>query len=81
MGFSAALLIVDPAFGQIQFAVQQRVPTRTGVGKKDAYLAVFNASSRATVLSLDADRDDEPAPTRSTRHKKADLRAELESLA
>ena len=52
MGFLATLLVVGPTLGQIQFSVQQRVSTRARIGKKHAYLTVFDASSRATVLPL-----------------------------
>src|ERR1700730_6274159 len=52
MGFLTTLLVVSPTLGQIQFAVQQCVSAGTGVGKKHAHLAVFDAPSCATVLSL-----------------------------
>src|SRR5258708_1803327 len=54
MGLLATLLVVGPTLGKIQFSVQQRVSTRARIGKKDAYLTVFDAASRTTVLPLNA---------------------------
>ena len=50
--------IVGPFFGQIQLAIKQRVAMLTGVGQKDADLAVLNPTSRAAVLAGHAGRMD-----------------------
>ena len=49
--FAATGAIIGPAGGQIQFAVDQGVATRSDPGEKDAELAVFHAACGTTVLA------------------------------
>ncbi len=48
--------IVTPLFGQIQFAVDQRMAQRRDVGEEDAHLTVVDLSRRPAILLPDADR-------------------------
>lgn len=47
--------IVGPLCGQVQLAVEKRVPPACGVGQKHPHLAVLRLAGGAAVLALDAD--------------------------
>ena len=47
---SAPLAILDPAHGQIQFAIQEGVAFRAGVSEEHPDLAIFQVARRAAML-------------------------------
>jgi hypothetical protein len=53
-GFATALAVVSPLFGQIQLAIDQGMTLRTGVGQKDADLAVLNPAGGTAILACHA---------------------------
>jgi hypothetical protein len=55
-GRDAALPIVSPVFGKIQFAVDQGMACRTAVGEKNADLTVLDPSCGPGILAPDAGR-------------------------
>src|SRR6266536_1537627 len=50
-GSTTALAIVGPFFWQIELAIEQGVTLRTGVGQKDADLAVLDPSGGSAILT------------------------------
>ena len=50
MGGAAALRVLAPIQRQIQFAVNQGVPTCRDVGEKDAHLAILDPPADSTLL-------------------------------
>src|SRR5579872_1429220 len=54
--FAAALKIVCPVARQVEFPIQRDMSCWRRIGQQHANPAVFNPSSRSTVLPLDAYR-------------------------
>src|SRR5712691_1543965 len=50
---AAALWIIDPSFGQIQVAINERMPTAGDISEKHGDLTVLNHAAGATILLLD----------------------------
>ena len=51
-GLPAAHPVADPALGQVQLPVNQRMPVTAGVGQEHPELAVLDPPGRARILAL-----------------------------
>src|SRR5260221_4186260 len=53
---AAAFWILGPTLGKVEFPINERMPFRARVGKKDPNLAIFDPSRCPAVLALHTDR-------------------------